>query len=174
MKQYKGYKLCSKCKCILPICCFFNNRSTVDGLAQCCRECRVGIRRTWYVAHAEQQKAHSRAWYEAHKKHCNDNNKIWRTAHREQYKATNRKHRQTNQFLLDKIKSSGCVLCGYSKCRSALSFHHIISEDKKFQIVANHITRPDFIDELNKCMLLCCRCHFEIHEKTKRKGDKEC
>jgi len=57
-----------------------------------------------------------------------------------------------------------CKLCGYSQCPAALSFHHRRSGTKDFNISANHSRKwSDIQRELNKCDLLCVRCHAEVH-----------
>lgn len=40
MKQFNGYKKCSRCECIYPIMIFTKDKSTSDGLDCKCRECR--------------------------------------------------------------------------------------------------------------------------------------
>jgi len=36
-------------------------------------------------------------------------------------------------------------------------------KDKKFHINPNTVGRVAFIEELQKCILLCANCHGEIH-----------
>ena len=61
---------------------------------------------------------------------------------------------------------SGCVMCGYSRCASALDFHHRI-EDKKNRNIANLVNRQPSWARLNreiaKCVILCRNCHNELH-----------
>lgn len=71
-----------------------------------------------------------------------------------------------------------CKICNYNKCQSALHFHHINQNDKKYQI-SDAISRHEIKDieelkiELDKCILLCSNCHAELHEKDRNelKGD---
>lgn len=70
---------------------------------------------------------------------------------------------------LRKLKINGCAICGYNRCIAALDFHHVNPQDKKFQITKQRIYKKNFIDELNKCILLCANCHREIEEKQRRK-----
>lgn len=62
-------------------------------------------------------------------------------------------------------KGGSCVKCGYSRCPAALEFHHIKPEHKDFSL--SHARLTGFTDvikaELDKCILVCCRCHREIH-----------
>ena len=56
-----------------------------------------------------------------------------------------------------------CVVCGYSKCNRALSFHHKNSLEKSFTIASNYMKSWDKIKkELKKCVLVCSNCHMEI------------
>jgi predicted HNH restriction endonuclease len=58
-----------------------------------------------------------------------------------------------------------CQCCGYDRCTNALVFHHLKGNTKKFQL--SRITRaekwPEIVEELRKCILVCCNCHSEIH-----------
>lgn len=57
-----------------------------------------------------------------------------------------------------------CMDCGYDKCIQALDFHHRDPELKKFGISSNYAYKWDRLKkELNKCDLVCCRCHIERH-----------
>ena len=63
------------------------------------------------------------------------------------------------------LKINGCAICGYDKCMAALEFHHVNPKDKKFQICSRNMRKKDIVDELNKCILLCCRCHREVENE---------
>jgi len=63
---------------------------------------------------------------------------------------------------LRNLKINGCAICGYDECNAALDFHHSYPLDKKFQICSRNMRKKGIADELNKCILLCCRCHKEI------------
>lgn len=57
-----------------------------------------------------------------------------------------------------------CSICGYSKFHQALDFHHENKSEKRFSLSYNwHRKWIDLQAEVNKCILLCCRCHAEIH-----------
>jgi Zn ribbon nucleic-acid-binding protein len=56
-----------------------------------------------------------------------------------------------------------CVACGYADCPDALDFHHV-SRDKDpswKSIKLWSFGRAKV--ELDKCVLLCARCHREVH-----------
>ena len=87
--------------------------------------------------------------------------------HKELVKARGIRRRQE---WLDFLGSIACEKCGYDKCKRALSFHHKDPESKLFTVGANNyfkkkkITREQFIEEMNKCMVLCMNCHMEIED----------
>lgn len=57
-----------------------------------------------------------------------------------------------------------CQICGYDKCSSAFDFHHINPLEKDFTISARMTSWEAIQKELKKCVLLCCRCHREVHD----------
>lgn len=70
-------------------------------------------------------------------------------------------------------RNCSCSKCGYSKethesfsCR-ALEFHHH-NDDKSFNIgnaVASGFAIKKIKEEIDKCTVLCSRCHMEIHSQ---------
>jgi hypothetical protein len=60
-----------------------------------------------------------------------------------------------------------CQICGYDKCNSALSFHHLDPSIKDIGfggVRANPIAWVKIVQELRKCILLCHNCHNEVHD----------
>lgn len=76
---------------------------------------------------------------------------------------------KVKQLALD-YKGNKCTYCGYTKCTHALVFHHVDPKQKDFGIASKGLTRSwnKVKKELDKCILLCANCHFELHEKEKR------
>lgn len=80
-----------------------------------------------------------------------------------------------NKYFVDrrrkalKIKAvtfmgGSCIICGYDKCVGALDFHHLDPTQKDFGIsTGNTPSWGRMRAELAKCVLLCNRCHAEIH-----------
>lgn len=74
------------------------------------------------------------------------------------------KRREQTDFLI-KYKGGECQVCGYSKSKQALEFHHVNPEEKEFKISGNtngNLSR--LIKEVDKCVLLCANCHREVHD----------
>jgi hypothetical protein len=61
-------------------------------------------------------------------------------------------------------KGEKCIECGYDTYYGALEFHHLDPKQKDFTI--SHLRSYAFDDivkqELDKCVLLCNRCHREV------------
>lgn len=60
-----------------------------------------------------------------------------------------------------------CVCCGYNECLSCLTLHHLNPEEKEFTLGKMKSNPQDWekiIRELKKCVLVCNRCHVELHE----------
>lgn len=65
---------------------------------------------------------------------------------------------------LIQVSGGKCCLCGYSKCITALEFHHVNPEEKEFTISQKaHISFDKALAEIRKCILVCSNCHREIH-----------
>ncbi len=57
-----------------------------------------------------------------------------------------------------------CKICGYNKCIGAFDFHHRDPTQKKFSLndaVNSGFSWQSILEEIEKCDLLCCRCHRE-------------
>lgn len=85
------------------------------------------------------------------------------------------------------LKGGKCQVCGYSKCMRALSFHHRDPKLKKIKLdlrTIGNLKWSRILDEVDKCDLLCIRCHLELHDaetnkdymlyEIKRKERKDC
>ncbi len=62
-----------------------------------------------------------------------------------------------------------CERCGYDKNISALDFHHINPDEKKFEIDIRKFSNTNLEDlqkEIDKCILLCANCHREEHNPS--------
>ena len=79
---------------------------------------------------------------------------------------TNKTVERMNEFKRKCVEYKGgkCVECNYTKYYGALEFHHLDPTLKDFTI--SHLRSYTFdkivTDELDKCVLLCNRCHREV------------
>jgi 5-methylcytosine-specific restriction endonuclease McrA len=76
-----------------------------------------------------------------------------------------KRRKKVRDMALD-YKGGACTKCGYSRCKRALSFHHIDPTIKDFGISFRGFTRSwdKTKAELDKCVLLCANCHMELHD----------
>ena len=68
-----------------------------------------------------------------------------------------------------------CVCCGYKKCIAAMDFHHVDIKQKEkglSKLIANPASWEKIVIELRKCVLVCNRCHQEIHAGERELPDK--
>ena len=74
-------------------------------------------------------------------------------------------NRAEAKLMAIEYKGGKCQKCGYSKCSEAMTFHHVNPNNKQFNISCSWYSQSwDAIKkELDKCTLLCVRCHAEIH-----------
>jgi len=82
-------------------------------------------------------------------------------------KVTNRR-RELKQLSIA-YKGGSCARCGYSKCVSALEFHHLDPNVKDFNPSQGGHTRSweRTKQELDKCVMVCANCHREIHQEIR-------
>jgi len=80
--------------------------------------------------------------------------------------AVRRWRERTKQRMVDAFGGECCV-CGYSRSLRAFDFHHRDPSQKEFHfgaIRANPQSWSAIVEELRKCVLVCNRCHAEIHD----------
>jgi transposase-like protein len=77
--------------------------------------------------------------------------------------AVSERRRRLKEVLVDEA-GGRCELCGYSRCRAALQFHHVDPASKHFDIAGRGITRSieRMRAEARKRILLCANCHAEV------------
>lgn len=56
-----------------------------------------------------------------------------------------------------------CQICSYDKCLDAFDFHHEDPLTKDFVLSSRMTSWRAIEGELKKVILVCCRCHREIH-----------
>ena len=77
-----------------------------------------------------------------------------------------KKFRQNKKLELVEMFGGKCVVCEYNRTVRNLTFHHIDPKTKKFCISTggHNLAFDKVVAEAKKCILVCCRCHGEIHE----------
>jgi len=72
--------------------------------------------------------------------------------------------RQKHKLKLFEYKGAKCEKCGYNKpIMGAYEFHHLDPTKKSYTISSTHRSWDIAKAEVDKCQLLCARCHAEIH-----------
>jgi len=82
----------------------------------------------------------------------------------ERHKNITLKNQRERKERLIKHKGGKCCICGYDKCATSLSFHHIDPKEKSFGI-GDRRSAPlkEILKELEKTILVCNNCHGEVH-----------
>jgi hypothetical protein len=77
--------------------------------------------------------------------------------------------RRTKQELIA-YKGGKCQTCGYNKTQypSAFTFHHRDPKQKDFAISRKLTSKARAKVEVDKCDLLCVRCHSELHDELEK------
>lgn len=75
--------------------------------------------------------------------------------------------RRRTKIALIAYKGGQCESCGYNKTThpSAFAFHHCDPSKKDFSISGKTFSIERLKKEVDKCSLLCVRCHNELHDK---------
>lgn len=78
--------------------------------------------------------------------------------------AVNKRRRKLKELAVAS-RGGKCQVCGYSRCISALDFHHVDETKKLFSLGTRGLTRSwtKIEEEIKKCILVCSNCHREIH-----------
>ncbi len=65
-------------------------------------------------------------------------------------------------------KGGACIVCRYGQegpwSLAAFDFHHPDPAGKDFEVSARMTSWEAIRGELDKCVLLCARCHREVHD----------
>lgn len=100
-------------------------------------------------------------------RNCDQCQKLYKKGHRSYKKicqscrATN--YRKNVKKELIEYFGGKCKICKYDKCVAALEFHHLDPKKKEHAVNISHGSFKKSLVEAKKCILLCCRCHRELH-----------
>lgn len=76
--------------------------------------------------------------------------------------------RISSYFIVDLIKTElGCVVCNQPKLSLEIDFHHIGKKDYEMSYLMHHGLVDLLLDEIQKCIPVCCKCHRMIHYKKR-------
>lgn len=146
MTVYKGMPICNQCTNEFPNRIFQDGKEYILHRRKYCTSCSpIGTR-----------------------KFCGPKPSLKpKTKRKNNSKAYRRKKKMKALEYLD----GKCRICGYDKCISALSFHHLDPNNKQFNVSYYWEYSWDFLKpELDKCIVLCCNCHAEVHEGITKMG----
>jgi hypothetical protein len=86
-----------------------------------------------------------------------------KTRYKQKFSRYSKKKRIKIHNIILETLGRKCEICGYSNSES-FHAHHLVSESKSFGL--SHSSSKSFAKlqvELKKCILVCGRCHMEIH-----------
>jgi hypothetical protein len=102
------------------------------------------------------------AWAEYQRQRKNNKANAWKSRNVERVVDWRRNAKQK----LIAYKGGKCQMCGYDKdCPGAYDFHHRDPKTKSFGIGGLTIGFAKLKKEVDKCDLICRRCHAEIHDE---------
>lgn len=154
----KKTKICTECGDEFP--CYLNGQSLYTR--SCCLKC--------YPLHGEQE-------IDGHKK-CSKCHSVKPSKEFHRYKKNGKLsgwcqkcttenaslfRQQQKQRAVD-YKGGKCCVCSYNKTNECLTFHHLDPKKKDSEVSKMRgLPWETLRKELDKCILVCCRCHGEIH-----------
>jgi len=75
-----------------------------------------------------------------------------------------KKYRRAKKKLVVEACGGKCIICGIEGDPIIYDFHHIVPEEKLYQISSgNNLGWRRLISELKKCVMLCVICHRLLH-----------
>jgi hypothetical protein len=80
---------------------------------------------------------------------------------KKKYQRTSERKKQVRFWLYELKAETTCCMCG-ENFPPVLDYHHVKSSDKKLEIswmVARGFGKEKILEEIEKCILLCCNCH---------------
>jgi hypothetical protein len=125
----------------------------------------------------EKHKEHYKEIYHNYQiEHGKERTKKHYEKHKEQRKESSRKKSRELTKWMDEIKTGmGCSICGDNEFGFLLEFHHL-NGDKKIgghQLRFIYHGNQRYFDELEKCMLLCQKCHRIVHHQERHYNEPE-
>jgi hypothetical protein len=164
-----GQKFCAGCEVLRPIEEFkpYGNHFMPKCKA-CVKLYAASYRRRPEVKQAAAEYVRKYRSIPANRQSINERTKKWRSKPYTKVKRNETRRKWTAKEKQRAVEYMGgkCVCCGYSKCLHALEFHHLDPQHKETTTgggIVPHWTLERNKKELAKCVLVCVRCHREIH-----------
>jgi hypothetical protein len=114
----------------------------------------------WYLKKKEDPE-----WREKRNQHARDYranlDPLVATEHKNRYGDKIKQKKNKNKLILINEHGGKCVMCGYNKNFGALDFHHDKDKESTISDLLFNLDRAR--DEAKDCILLCVRCHRELH-----------
>lgn len=164
-----GRKECGTCHQWLPVSCYHKSRK--HFVASC-----LGCRKAYFVEYRQrpnvksQMLAYSREYRAVpeNREKLNLKTRLWRKLPSRMVKRNTVRRAWAAREKQKAVEYKGgcCQLCGYSRCLAALDFHHkdpSVKDGYGTGALKSHWTFEKNRPELDKCVLVCVRCHREIH-----------
>ena len=133
-------KVCSKCKCSLPVDSFGRHARSKDGLQAWCKSCKKT--------------------YDAELFQTSEKRRLSRTANAEKMRAAWRLK------MIDYLSTHPCIDCGEPDI-VVLEFDHVCGEKKTTVSTMYNLTWERTLDEIAKCEVVCANCH---RRRTQKRG----
>lgn len=117
------------------------------------------------------------------RKECHDKYRVRESVYQKQYYRDHPKKKINSEIYrmrrfsewrkyFESIGMDKCVVCGYSRCSTALEFHHLNPNGKEINISAltYYKISEERKAEISKCIMLCANCHREHHANERITG----
>lgn len=166
--------ICQNCGERFPVRTIHNGREVTLHHRKYCLNCNpIGERKFWGGKKTLRAKLGTEAYDENGKRVrqykdfvCDECGKTRRekTRNRLCYTCKTKKIRNERKEKAVQFLGGKCQICGYDKCSQAMTFHHRDPEKKEFTLSTSWEKSWEVVcKEVEKCVLLCCRCHAEVH-----------
>lgn len=139
--KYQTSKVCNVCGQVRSLDDFHNKKNAPDGKAYVCKPCKAAYDKEYTTLNKDKIKEQKKVYYK-------DKSRAGIEELREYFGGEFR-----------------CSKCGYTNdCWAPFDLHHLDMDEKEFGIAEHYLKGIDVIkEELDKCVLLCARCHREEH-----------
>lgn len=156
-----GKKQCKRCSEWLPLATYYKIGRAYSTL---CRSCQHLAPTTYYKLKDGKRIRKKKAGKRGHLK-----DHEWRASKSLEYRLKAKGRRRAEKQKMVMYKGGKCIGCSYNACIDALDFHHLDPSKKDLLLAGKYFDRCR--EELDKCVLLCCRCHREVHAGLRRVSD---